>query len=159
MKKTARIFSALLLVVAFMLCFTSCENKESANASALKCTLKADASEAAGKIENYDELSKNFKENMIISEDECAFSDGESAFDILIRLAKDKNIAVSSSSSAYGSYIRSIAGISEFAAGDTSGWLYKVNGESATVAASEYKIKDGDVIEFYYSADMMSDMM
>ncbi|MBQ2251339.1 MAG: DUF4430 domain-containing protein, partial [Clostridia bacterium] len=44
-----------------------------------------------------------------------------------------------------------INNIGEMDFGDVSGWTYTVNGEVATVGASEYVLKDGDVIEWKYA--------
>jgi hypothetical protein len=48
-------------------------------------------------------------------------------------------------------YVSGINNIGEMDFGDVSGWTYTVNGEVATVGASEYVLKDGDVIEWKYA--------
>ena len=52
-----------------------------------------------------------------------------------------------------GSYVYSIDGIAEDSGG-TAGWKYKVNGVTpGTVAADEYKLEDGDEVEWFWALD------
>ncbi len=53
-------------------------------------------------------------------------------------------------SSGYGSYVYSIAGLSERDCGAQSGWTYKVNGQSPGVSCDKYVLKAGDVVEWIY---------
>jgi hypothetical protein len=48
-------------------------------------------------------------------------------------------------------YISGINYIYEFDFGDLSGWTYTVNGKTPSVGASQYTLKDGDVIEWKYT--------
>lgn len=50
------------------------------------------------------------------------------------------------------SYVTSIDGLSEGAVGQSSGWMYEVNGETAMVAANEYELNDGDNVRWFYSS-------
>ena len=47
--------------------------------------------------------------------------------------------------------------LAEFDGGPNSGWLYKVNGKLPTVGLSDYSIKNGDTILFYYTDDWTKD--
>lgn len=47
--------------------------------------------------------------------------------------------------------------LSQFDKGANSGWMYKVNGEEPQVGISDYKMKDGDSIVLFYSADYTSE--
>lgn len=62
------------------------------------------------------------------------------------------------SAGSYGDYITSIAGLTAGENGDkngewgdSSGWLFMVNGKDASTGISGYKLKDQDVIQLYYS--------
>ena len=55
-------------------------------------------------------------------------------------------------------YIEGINNIYEFSCGELSGWMYCVNGEYPNVGCSDYKIKDGDNIEWYYTCDLGEDL-
>lgn len=41
--------------------------------------------------------------------------------------------------------------------GPRSGWMYRVNGKEPTVAMGEYILRDGDVLELYYTDDFSAD--
>lgn len=50
-------------------------------------------------------------------------------------------------------YVEGINYLYEKAAGNMSGWIYKVNGKVASIGASAYKIKEGDKITWHYTVD------
>jgi hypothetical protein len=88
--------------------------------------------------------------------------DGETVFDILSQVAsaqglRVQNTGVTASSSALA-YISGINDLHEFDFGDLSGWVYRVNGERPSVGCGEYKLQDGDKIEFLYSCDLGEDI-
>jgi hypothetical protein len=57
-----------------------------------------------------------------------------------------------------GYYVSEIDGLGEFDKGENSGWLYSVNGVTPpTTAASEYELKGGDVVVWYYTLDYTKD--
>jgi len=51
-------------------------------------------------------------------------------------------------------YVRGVNGLYEFDHGDLSGWLYLVNGESPSEGCDQYRLQDGDVVEWRYTTDM-----
>jgi len=56
---------------------------------------------------------------------------------------------------AYNSvYIEGIGNLYEFDLGDTSGWLYSVNGIEPRYGCSDYILKNGDRVEFWYSTKL-----
>lgn len=59
-------------------------------------------------------------------------------------------VDVGTTSSSMGAYVSSIGGLAEKDAGETSGWTYYVNDESAAVASSESVLQDGDSVEWRY---------
>ncbi len=96
----------------------------------------------------------------ILPETKLEFSEGESAFDVLVRELKKHNIHFEfSKAPMYDSvYIEGIGNLYEFDAGDLSGWIYRVNGKSLSVGCSQYKLKSGDKIEFLYTCNMGKDL-
>ncbi len=48
-------------------------------------------------------------------------------------------------------YVQSINGLAERAYGETSGWMYSVNGEYPQVGCSSYSLRAGDVVIWHYS--------
>ncbi len=74
-----------------------------------------------------------------------------SVLDVLKNLLNQSNIAYVVKG---GNYVSSIAGKGEFDGGANSGWLYSVNGVTpSSTASSEYKLKNGDSVRWYYTAD------
>lgn len=96
----------------------------------------------------------------MLDQTEAAFSDGESAFDLLKRVCRDKGIHLEFSiTPGYGSaYIEGIGNLYEFDCGERSGWLYRVNGQTPDVACSAYTLQAGDAVEFLYSCDWGQDL-
>ena len=93
---------------------------------------------------------------IILQEETFIFSEGESVFDVLLRVMKEKNIHMEYvDTPMYNSvYIEGIGNLYEFDCGDTSGWQYRVNGIKPTYGCSQYKVKSGDRIEFFYQCSM-----
>ncbi|GLX68066.1 S-layer homology domain-containing protein [Paenibacillus glycanilyticus] len=55
-------------------------------------------------------------------------------------------------------YVKSIAGDGEFDHGEGSGWKYNVNGVYPGFGASQYVLKDGDVIQWRYTTNLGADL-
>lgn len=84
-------------------------------------------------------------------------TEGDTVFTIISEVTKINKIPVLSNGDS-SVYITSIANISEFDYGDLSGWMYKVNGEFPSVDADDYKLSDGDIIEWCYTCNMGEDL-
>lgn len=123
-------------------------------------TLSIDCSSAV----KSDKLDKGLKESgklpengVILPETEYVLREGDTAFDILDRAARHNKIQMEyqgADKNSYKSvYIKGIDYLYEFSCGENSGWLYTVNGKSPNVGCSDYKLKDGDNIEWKYVCD------
>ena len=55
-------------------------------------------------------------------------------------------------------YIEGIGNLYEFDAGETSGWMYSVNGWFPNYGCSKYAVADGDVIAWVYTCDLGQDV-
>lgn len=99
-------------------------------------------------------------DGLILPETEVEFSDGESAFHVLERELKKRNIHFEfTNAPMYDSvYIEGIGNLYEFDAGNLSGWMYRVNGKVPSVGCSQYKLENGDKIEFLYTCNMGRDL-
>lgn len=82
-----------------------------------------------------------------------SFTAGETAFDALKRVCKEKNIPLEYSwTPLYESYyIEGINHLYEFSCGSESGWMYQVNGQFPNYGCSSYKLQEGDVIIWHYT--------
>ena len=96
----------------------------------------------------------------ILAKTTVTFYEGESVFDVLQRVCKEKGIHLESSwTPIYNSaYIEGIHNLYEFDCGELSGWMYRVNGWYPNYGCSRYQLKDGDVVEWRYTCDLGNDV-
>ena len=99
-------------------------------------------------------------DGIILSLPEVNVTNGETVYDVLDRICRDKGIHMESVyTPTYGAnYIEGINYLYEFDAGEQSGWMYKVNGEFPQYGCSTYVLKDGDAITWAYTCDMGNDL-
>jgi len=113
-------------------------------------------------LKNLDKLTKG-KEQIIptdgvmLKQQKIIFSEGESVFDILLKTTKENEIHLEFVNTPMfnSAYIEGIGNLYEFDCGDYSGWTYSVNGVFPTCGSSQYKVKNGDFIEFVYVCNML----
>ncbi len=101
-------------------------------------------------------------DGVILAETEFVIEKNDSVYDILTEAARMYGIHVDSKGSAASphgmSYISGINYLYEFDLGDLSGWIYRVNGISPAVGCGEYKLSDGDKIEWIYTLELGHDI-
>ncbi|MCI9272953.1 MAG: DUF4430 domain-containing protein [Clostridiales bacterium] len=109
---------------------------------------------------NMDKISVLPRDGVIYSARKVVFYEGESVFDVLLRETKRNGIHMEfRSTPMYNSnYIRGIHNLYEFDCGETSGWMYRVNGWFPNYGCSRYSLKDGDVVEWIYTCDLGKDV-
>ena len=83
---------------------------------------------------------------------------GDSAFDLLVRVTNMQGIPLSYRLTSYGVYIDGINGIYEFDRGPLSGWMYRVNGVFPSYSADLYTLHPNDVVEWLYTEDLGKDI-
>lgn len=130
-------------------------------ADLLTCTLSVNCKSV---LDNYEMLKDGKKEiiprdGVIFKEKTVEFFADESVFDVMLREMKNSKIQFEFvNTPMYNSvYIEGIGNLYEFDCGDYSGWMYKVNGIKPTYSCSQYKVKNGDKIEFFYSCNFMNE--
>lgn len=94
----------------------------------------------------------------ILSTAGVELQEGDSVFDILKRIAAQKQIPLEYSGIGGAVYIEGIKNLYEFDHGPLSGWMFKLNGEFSQKSAGTVKVKDGDVIEWVYTKDLGKDV-
>ena len=120
-------------------------------------------------FDNWDSLDENLKEGDYIPKDgvvlpltEVVLQEGDTVFDVLSRVVREKRIQMEyegADNNSYGTaYIEGINYLYEFSCGRLSGWMYRVNGDFPNVGCSNYILKDGDVIEWVYTCDLGKDV-
>ncbi len=99
------------------------------------------------------------EEGIILSATEFSFGENESVYDILVRAVKKYGIQMETKGAGVGlCYVVGIAYLYEYDYGELSGWIYHVNGVSASVGCADYLPKDGDVIEWMYTRELGKDL-
>ena len=116
-------------------------------------------------LENMDDLAEGKSEfvpsnGWILKSTEVAIKEGDTVFDILKRVCRDKGIHMEASNSpTYGtSYVEGINQLYEMDCGELSGWMFKVNGWSPNYGAGRYKVQDGDEISWVYTCNLGEDV-
>jgi hypothetical protein len=126
------------------------------------CTLSIRCDTILNNMElfNKDKLNVLPKDGTILLTTDCAFAAGESVFDVLKRVTREKRVHMEFRwTPIYNSaYIAGIHNLYEFDCGDLSGWMYKVNGWFPNYGASRYSLKQGDVVEWVYTCDLGRDV-
>jgi len=100
------------------------------------------------------------EDGWIMSPEEVAFEEGETVFDLLLRLTKDRKIHMefTKTPALNTNYVEGIANLYEFDCGELSGWTYKVNGEVLGTGSSNTKLGTGDIVEWRYTCDQGRDV-
>ena len=84
--------------------------------------------------------------NPVSSGGTFTFNEGATVYDALCALG----LSVNAHGSSYGTYVAAIGGLAEKEHGGTSGWMYSVNGVTPNTACSNYVLKNGDNVVWYY---------
>lgn len=116
-------------------------------------------------LNNMDKVSEGKKNiipsnGVILGEIQVEIQDGDTVFDVLKKETRNNRIHMDFvETPVYNSaYIKGIANIYEFDAGDLSGWMYSVNGSFPNYGVSQYDLQSGDRIEFKYTCDLGKDL-
>lgn len=108
-------------------------------------------------LDNMDELNPAKAEfvpadGVILPALRVYFCEGETAFDVLVRVCETFEIQMEYSWSVYGSYyIEGIHNLYEFDCGSESGWMYKVDGCFPNYGCSACTLTDGQTVEWLYT--------
>lgn len=98
------------------------------------------------------------EDGVILSETEYEIEKGDTVYDVLKEASIKNKIHFETTGNVSNIYVEGINYIYEFDFGDLSGWVYHVNGKSPSVGCGEYKLSDGDEIEWLYSCELGKDL-
>ena len=130
--------------------------------TAYTCTFSIECSTILNNLDMLDpaKLEMVPSGGVILSKTTVSFYEGESVYDVLQRICKEKGIHMEAEwTPIYNSaYIEGIHNLYEFDCGALSGWMYKVNGWYPNYGCSRYQLKDGDVVEWRYTCDLGNDV-
>ncbi len=93
-------------------------------------------------------------DGVILKKTEVEISEGDTVYDVLSEICKKENIIFSANMG----YIEGINNLFETDFGDSSGWIYFVNGESPSVGCDSYELSDGDEIRWCYTRNLGKDL-
>lgn len=149
----------LIMLVVVCLTISGC-GKNTVSESAGKCTILVECSTIYDNLKDLDKgLQGNIpKDGIILKEQEVSFEKDDSVYDVLSRELKKNEILMEASFTAKSAYVEGIDNIYELSCGDLSGWMYSVNDQYSQVSCSDYKIKDGDKIQWRYTCDLGEDI-
>lgn len=97
-------------------------------------------------------------DGVILEMTEFEIEEGDTVYDILVEAARKYNIQMENSGAEGMVYVSGINYLYEFDYGDLSGWMYFVNGKEASVGCDNYKLSDGDKIEWLYTRNLGEDL-
>lgn len=127
-----------------------------------KCTLSIECSTILDNMDQLKESKKSFvpKDGVILDQVSAAIEDGDSVYDILYRVCRERKIHFESKyTPAYSTYyVEGIHQLYEFDCGSLSGWVYLVNGQKPNYGCSSYKVKAGDQIRWSYTCNAGKDI-
>ena len=97
------------------------------------------------------------EDGIILDDFQLDIAEGETVYDILAEASRVNGIQFENNGTESLAYIVGIGYIYEMQFGDLSGWVYHVNGSSPSVGCGEYRLSDGDRIEWIYTLDFGGD--
>ncbi len=94
------------------------------------------------------------EDGVILAPTQFAIEKGDTVYDILVEATRLHRIHMETKGSGELAYIEGIAHLYEMQFGELSGWIYSVNGVSASVGCASHTLTDGDVIAWTYTLDL-----
>lgn len=138
------------------------EDQEVDKKKTYTCTFSIECSTILNNLKDLDPDKRELvpSNGVILAPTKVTFYEGESVFDVLQRVCKEKGIHLESSwTPIYNSaYIEGIHNLYEFDCGELSGWMYRVNGWYPNYGCSRYQLVDGEKVEFRYTCDLGKDV-
>lgn len=138
------------------------ENQEINNKKAYTCTFSIECSTILNNLPDLDPDKRELvpSDGVILAPTTVTFYDGESVYDVLQRVCKEKGIHMEASwTPVYNSaYVEGIHNLYEFDCGSLSGWMYAVDGWYPNYGCSRYQLKDGEKVEWRYTCDLGVDV-
>ena len=130
--------------------------------AAYTCTISISCATIMDHMDNLDPEKTELvpEDGWILQPVAVSFHQGESVFDVLLRVCRDNKIHMEyTDTPMYNSaYIEGIGNLYEFDCGNLSGWMYKVNDWFPNYGCSRYALQDGDVVCWVYTCDLGADI-
>ncbi len=97
-------------------------------------------------------------DGVLLAKTSFPIAQGDTVYTVLTDAARAKGLHMEASGAQGLMYIHGIGNIYEFDFGDLSGWVYLVNGESASVGCDQFVVHDGDQVELHYTLELGKDI-
>lgn len=112
-------------------------------------TIRIDASNIIANMDKVSPAVTPFipKDGIVLANTQIALQENDTVFSVLQRACEQQGISLD----ATNGYVRYLHDFGEFDAGNTSGWLYTVNGSMKSIGAAAYKVNKNDVIVWHYT--------
>lgn len=138
------------------------EDQEINSEKTYTCTFSIECSTILNNLSDLEEdkIELVSSDGVILEPTEVTFYEGETVFDVLVRICKEKEIHLEYSwTPMYNSaYIEGINNLYEFDCGELSGWTYRVDGWYPNYGCSRYQLAQGERVEWRYTCDLGRDV-
>ncbi len=105
------------------------------------------------------QYTAQFDDGYILPPTVLYFEQDDTVLDALQLACKEYQLQVEIDGSDTLAYVRGIANLYEFDYGELSGWMFFVNGETASVGCGQVPLVDGDCIQWIYTLDLGRDIV
>lgn len=128
----------------------------------ITCTIEISCKTILSNINDLDPAKANFvpDDGIILKKTIVTIDKGSTVFDVLRKVCSENKIHLEYRfTPAYNSYyIEGINQLYEFDCGDTSGWMYSVNGVFPNKGCNMYVVNNDDEIKFLYTCSLGQDL-
>lgn len=141
-------FGLLAIIVLFLIYSFVASNRSQVENLQDMTELEQDGDQldTADQQNNTVEILVNFGDGRIVSE-EFPYDLEQTPFSVLQMVVNKNELEMETENYDFGVFVKSISG---FESTPEMAWIYFVNGESGSVAADQYKLKPGDLVEWKY---------
>lgn len=124
-------------------------------ANVMTCTIQIQCKSILSNMDKLKEGKNRYvpSNGVVLATSKVEFNKGESAYDVTRRACNAAGIQMEAAYTPVysGYYVEGMNNLYEFDCGQSSGWMYKVNGWPPNYGCSEYTLKNGDSIVWYYT--------
>ncbi len=92
----------------------------------------------------------------ILGKKTVELQDGDTVWDVLSRICRDRGIAIAKIGSGASVFVKSIGGVAPVSA--QSGWMYSVNSAYVQTSCGNYTLSNGDSIRWKYTMNGGDDL-
>lgn len=157
-KRVCSIILFLIIIAGSLLLLVSCDKPLGEKIGEVTISI-----ECKTILNNMDKVEQGLLDNNLIPKDGIILKEtitdiynGDTAYSVLKRVCKAKKIHLDSEADPIMKtyYIKGINHIYELSVGESSGWLYSVNGDMHNIASSLYKLNGLEKIIFAYTCEV-----